>query len=237
MKVETMPKIAPEQGKEIVASVSNLHIVRNGEELVRGVSFDVKRGEHLIITGPSGSGKSTVLRALGGIAEPTSGQVNVLGEDLHGMSKRRRERFVRDHIRNGVQHPKLDTNLSVRENLAGPAKMSGRYSVERLAQVAVRFGLGDKMDQSAASLSGGEQQRVLLGRVLLPGVDLILLDETTANIDPIGKGQLMEELNRFREDDSTTFVTVTHDVEAARPFADRELVIVSGQITNEINHT
>lgn len=237
MKVESTPTRYDAKGTEILASVSNLHVTRNGEEILHGVSFDVRRGEHLLITGPSGSGKSTALRALGGITQPTSGEVTVLGQDLYGLSERKRRRLIRDHLRNGLQNPKLDTSLSVRENLAGPAKMSGRFSPARMGEVAVRFGLASKMDQQASSLSGGEQQRVLLGRLMMPNVDLILLDETTANIDPLGKEELLQELNRFRQDDSTTFVTVTHDVEAARPYADRELVISSGQIIDEIQYT
>ena len=217
--------------KEVVAQLKNVSVSDQGKQILHDISLEAYRGEVLLITGPSGSGKTTVLRTLAGIESPDSGRVELFGHELPHSKRRRRE--VINRLGLGFQAHHLDTNFSVMDNLTVLAEMQGRQDTAgRADEVAAHFGLTDKLLESAAVLSGGEKQRVALGRLLVPRPELLLLDEPVASIDPVGKADALASLCNIAAADGMTIVMVSHD-EEARDFSHREIIIQSGEVVNQ----
>lgn len=200
--------------------------------IIDTVSLDVKKGEFVVITGPSGSGKSTILRTIAGLERPDSGRVNLVGNNLYAMKDAKRSQLISKHVGVGFQSHNLDTGLTLLDNIESLAEARGQVDHHRVGRLVVALGLQEQImrRESVASLSGGEKQRVALGRLLVPKPDLVLLDEPTAAIDPHGKAAIYETLREMNETDGTTFVVVSHD-EVARQYATREIIVDSGHIT------
>ncbi len=227
--------------REIIAQVKDLHVEYDGQQIVSDVSFDVYKGERLVITGESGSGKSTIIRALGGIVTPAAGNVSILGQEMYPETKAGR-RVLANYVRSSFQRSLLDTNLTVRDNLALPGGMSQRLAPNRVAFVAAQLGLAnldprrDKMNQRAATLSGGEQMRVSIGRALAESPGLLLLDEPTGAMDSHSKEAALTMLDTFNANEGMTIVSVAHD-EIALEHADRQIVVSDGRIVDQLLHT
>lgn len=222
------PEIKP---GHTIAGLTDVTKSFNDVPIIDDVSLRIKKGEFVVITGPSGSGKSTILRTLAGLERPDHGAVDVMGKDLYGLKDSQRDKLISKHVGVGFQSHNLDTGLTVLDNIESLAEAKGQIDSHRIGRLVVAFGLQDKImrRESAATLSGGEKQRVALGRLLVPNPDLVLLDEPTAAVDPHGKAAIYETLRQLGREDGTTFVVVSHD-EVARQYADREIVIDSGAI-------
>ncbi len=207
----------------------------SGARILGGVSFEAAQGEVLLITGQSGSGKSTALRVLAGMEIPDGGEARVLGQDLYSMRRKAQSSFISQNIGMCFQAHNLDTNLTVYDNLVGLAESTGQYGKQAEARTDMlvdRLGLGLKLDQKTATLSGGEKMKVALGRLLVPKRALLLLDEPTGAVDPAGKADIFSFLREMQESDGSTIVMVSHD-EQARDYADRQIVIESGSVVAE----
>jgi len=184
---------------------------------VRGVSFDVARGEYVAIVGPSGCGKSTLLNLLGAIDAPSSGTLRIGGQALSGLSDREATLFRLRNIGFVFQRFYLMPVLTALENVelpmseAGVAKSERRQRAHELLQYV---GLGGRVDHRPTELSGGEQQRVAIARALANRPVLLLADEPTGELDARTGAEviaLFERLNR----DGTTLIVVTHDEDLA----------------------
>lgn len=203
-----------------------------------GVSFEVPRGQLLVLIGLSGSGKSTLLRHLNGLHHPTSGEVEVLGTDV--VAAHRRElRALRRRVGFVFQQFGLVGRLSCLENvlsgslgrLRGPRYGVLSYrKVDRRAALANldRVGLGDRAFQRADTLSGGQQQRVAIARTLMQAPELLLADEPVASLDPESSGQVMEVLARICVEDNLTVICSLHQVELALGWAHRIIGLRDG---------
>lgn len=199
-----------------------------GQPVLRRVSFELRRGEILVVMGPSGCGKSTLLRHLAGLDRPERGQVLLEGQDLHGGSAEQRQRLRR---RQGVmfQAGALWSSWTVGENLMLPLRMVGGLSAaqarerarERLAQV----GLAEAFDQLPAQLSGGMRKRAALARALVLDPPLLLLDEPGSGLDPLNAARLDEWVLQCRNERGTTVVLVTHEIRSVFAVADRALYL------------
>ena len=205
-------------------------------DALRGVSFQLERGEFVAIMGPSGSGKSTLMHLLGGVDRATSGSIELEGFKLEELSEEKRTLFRRRQIGLVYQFYNLVPLLTVRENIALPLLLDGRSPAPgQLEQLADALALSDKLDAYPHQLSGGQQQRAGIGRALITCPALLLADEPTGNLDSSNTRQVMALLRKFHRAMGQTILMITHDRDLALQ-ADRILTLEDGKIIrNEVN--
>ena len=198
-----------------------------------GMTFDIEKGEFAIIVGPSGSGKTTVLNMLGGMDSCDEGIISVDGARVDSFNRRQLTNYRRYDVGFIFQFYNLMPNLTAKENVELAAQTTKDFipAVEILQKV----GLGERLDNFPAQLSGGEQQRVSIARALSKKPKLMLCDEPTGALDYVtGKAvlKLLYDLSKAR---GTTVIIITHN-QAIAPMADRIIRIKSGRIrSNERN--
>lgn len=203
-----------------VEHVSKLH--RRGSVEVaalRDVTCTIPDGAFSFILGPSGSGKSTLLYLLGGLDEPTSGEIRIFGRSLKSMSRRERDHFRRIEIGFVFQSFNLLPNLSAVDNVLVPFFPVGITREQRATarELLERLGLGSRLDHRPPQLSGGEQQRVAIARALLKRPRVVLADEPTGELDTTNSHAILGELRRMSREEGTTVVVVTHEHEFVHP--------------------
>lgn len=206
----------------------------NGVEALRGVSMTVRRGEVVCIIGPSGSGKSTLLRTFNALESIDEGEVQVLGQPVHG----RRTDLNRLRARVGMvfQAFNLFPHCTVLENLMlAPVRVAGLGALEartRAEALLVKVGLADKALSHPAQLSGGQQQRVAIARALAMNPDILLFDEPTSALDPEKVNEVLDVMRALAAEGMTMCV-VTHEMGFARAVADRIVFMDAGALAYE----
>ena len=200
-------------------------------EILRGISFQVSKGEWVALTGPSGSGKSTLLGIVSGLDSPSSGRVLINGTDITDLDEDRLARVRNREIGIVFQSFNLITTLTAQENVEAPLYVSERRKHARaLAQEMLeRVGLADRRRHKPAQLSGGQQQRVAIARALVTKPSVLVADEPTGNLDSATGAQVLDLFGRLRDELGITVIVVTHDPTVAAR-ADRVLHIVDGQL-------
>jgi ABC-type sugar transport system ATPase subunit len=212
--------------------VSSLRIVQLSKRFgavsaLDEVSLELGAGEMLVVAGPSGSGKSTLLRLVAGLEVPTQGEIHLGAERFDTLSAERRAVALIG------QNPALLPQLNVVENLGlglRLRKVPRDDANRRVHEAAERLGLAGLLQRLPAELSGGEQQRVALGRVLVSRPKLLLLDEPLAQLDPELKRGLRREIQRLHRELKVPAILVTHDQEEAMELADRIAVLRTGRL-------
>ncbi len=198
---------------------------------LRGVDITIRAGEVLAIIGPSGSGKSTLLGILGGLDTPTGGSLQIAGVDVTRMGENRLAEIRNRYIGFVFQQFNLMPSLSAVENVALPVHFSTGKKFDprrRAVDLLTRFGLGDRLRNRPAQLSGGEQQRVAIARALANDPPLLLCDEPTGALDTENGDNVLEALFQAQRELGTAVVIVTHDPRVAAQ-AHRTLVMTDGQ--------
>lgn len=205
-------------------------------EALRGVSFEVQRGEFVAVMGPSGSGKSTLMHLLGGVERPTAGEIELEGVNLLALPEEKRTLFRRRQIGLVYQFYNLVPLLTVAENIALPLLLDGRAPAPgQLEGLAARLELSDKLNAYPHQLSGGQQQRAGIGRALITCPALLLADEPTGNLDSENTRQVMALLRGFHQSMGQTIIMITHDRELALQ-AQRILTLADGRVVrDEVN--
>ncbi len=199
---------------------------------LRGISFDVRRGELVAICGRSGSGKTTLLNILAGLDRPTSGTAWVAGQEVTAMSRDEQLRLRRERVALVFQSFALLPMLSAAENIGVPMRLSRLDSSarERRVQALLELvGLADSGRKRPHELSGGEQQRVGIARALANNADLLLADEPTGQLDSQTARQIMGLIRSIVHAEGLTAIVTTHD-RGLMDIADRVLVISNGQL-------
>jgi len=194
-----------------------------------GISFSLDKGKFSVIAGPSGAGKTTVLNILGGMDVATSGTVCIDGRDISSLSKREVCAYRRNDVGFVFQFYNLIPNLTALENVELASQI--RRDALDPRKVLQDVGLGDRLDNFPAQLSGGEQQRVAIARAITKNPKLLLCDEPTGALDyETGKSifQLLQDTCREK---GVTVVVITHN-SAITPIADRVVKIKSGKVSS-----
>lgn len=189
----------------------------SGDTLVKAldaVDLRIEAGEFTAIVGPSGSGKSTLLQLLGGLDQPSAGEVHLAGQPISSFSGRQLSDFRRDHIGFIFQAYNLIPVLSAAENCEYIMLLQGVKTEQRRQRVAAmlaQVGLAGREDRRPAQLSGGQQQRVAVARAMVSRPDIILADEPTANLDSQTGMDLLDMMVDLNRNQGMTFVFSTHD--------------------------
>lgn len=194
---------------------------------VEGADFEIEEGEFVSILGPSGSGKSTILRMLAGFESPTSGSIEILGEEV--VTKAPFERDVNMVFQNLALFP----HLTVAKNIEYGLKQRGVPKEEREVRTADMLEMVDLAgygERDIDQLSGGEQQRVALARALVNEPSVVLFDEPLASLDRKLRQHMQFELQQIQEETGITFLYVTHDQEVAMSVSDRMIVLNEGTV-------
>ena len=197
---------------------------------VQRASLEIHRGEFLAVTGSSGCGKSTLLHLLGGMDQPTGGEIWYRDLPLHRMSETRLTRFRRSEVGFVFQFFYLLPTLTVLENVELPLELlGGRSSRRRAADLLELVGLSDRSASFPGQLSGGEMQRAAVARALVTEPRLLLADEPTGNLDTENGEVVLERMQELAGRTDTAVVMATHSREAAS-FADRTIGMRDGQL-------
>ena len=218
---------------EPIVSVRALQKRFDGHQVLDGISFDVQRGETLVIMGGSGSGKTVMLRCVAGLIRPTGGAITVFGQRIDPLGEeallpiRRQMGYV-------FQGAALFDSLSIYENVAYPLRehtaLAEREIRDRVTHFLSLVGLGEEvLELLPSELSGGMRKRVGIARALVAEPRMLLFDEPTAGLDPTNSRMVAELIVKLRGGVCDTAIVVTHDLELTRTVADRVAILVDGR--------
>jgi|SRR5579862_6643742 len=207
------------------------HIGKIEVPALRGISFNVDRGEFVSVVGPSGSGKSTLFYLLGGLTQADSGKVILDGDDIASLSDGERTRMRKRKIGFVFQKFNLLPTLSARSNIAIAQEISGNNGNDPafFQRITDLLGLSKRLDHRPNELSGGEQQRVALARALINKPAVVLADEPTGNLDSENSTIVLKMLRQSNQELGQTVLMITHNPEAAS-YGDRIIHMRDGHI-------
>ena len=205
----------------------------NGQQVLDRVSFQVARGETLVVLGRSGVGKSVTLKHIMGFLEPDSGRVFVKGREITGMSEEEMAP-IRRKVTMVFQSGALFDSLTVGENIAFPLREKRTFSEEeiqsRVSDLMRQVNLSDIADQMPSDLSTGMKRAVAIARALAADPEAILYDEPTTMVDPLMAQTIGDLILKLKRQTRLTSIVVTHDMKLARKLADRVVFLVDGKV-------
>ena len=215
-------------------SVKNLHKSYGKLEVLKGIDYEVEKGECVVLIGPSGSGKSTFLRSLNLLEVPTDGEIVFDGVDM--LAKNTQINKMREEIGMVFQHFNLFPHKTILENITlAPIKLKkiNKEDADKKAlELLKRVGLEDKANNYPSQLSGGQKQRVAIARTLAMSPKAVLFDEPTSALDPEMVGEVLEVMKQMAKE-GMTMVVVTHEMGFAKEVADRVIFMDGGKIVEE----
>lgn len=222
-------------GMESILIVKDLERTYQGlvpTHALRGVSFEIERGEFVAIMGRSGSGKSTLLHQLSLLDTPTGGSLRIKGEDVLALSDKQKAIYRLWNFGYIFQEYALIIELSALENVFLPAMAYGSDPVEyrvRATELLKIVGLGDRLKHYPSELSGGEQQRVAIARALINSPEILFADEPSANLDTVSAKIVLNLFKKLQKELGQTIVMVTHEPDD-RAYVNRVIQLEDGRI-------
>ncbi len=222
-----------------ILKVENLCKTYNtGDNVVKAVddiSFSVEKGEFVAIVGASGSGKSTLLHLIGGVDKPTSGKIYIDNTDIYSLKRDKLAIFRRRQLGLIYQFYNLIPILNVKENITLPTLLDNvKVSDDKLDEILNTLGLKNRVNHLPSELSGGEQQRVSIGRAMINNPAIILADEPTGNLDSKNSEEIVSLLKLSNQKYNQTIIMITHDKKIAQ-YASRIITIEDGKIIRDEN--
>ena len=215
LKIEKLSKIYGKGDAEVIA--------------LNDIFFEVEEGEFIAITGPSGSGKSTLLHTIAGLEKPSSGTVYFYDKDIYKMNKKDLTILRRQKIGIIYQFYNLIPTLTVEENILLPIELDRKkVDKEKLENILKFLNLENRKKHLSNELSGGQQQKVAIGRALMINPTIILADEPTGNLDTKSSSEIIQLLQKANKEYKQTIIMITHNLEIAK-LADRIIHIEDGK--------
>ena len=216
--------------KELLLSIHDLKKSFGEREILKGISFDVHRGDVVCIIGPSGSGKSTLIRCVNYLEHPTDGHIDYRGQDVNEAFKKLT--MYRTKVGMVFQSFNLFNNMTVLENcMVGQVKVLGK-SKEEAKETALKYlkhvGMDSYVNAKPHQLSGGQKQRVAIARALALEPEVLLMDEPTSALDPISTSKIEELAMELKE--KYTIVIVTHNMQQAVRISDHTAFFLLGEL-------
>jgi len=219
--------------EETVISISGLYKSFENLEVLKGIDFNLFRGENVAVLGKSGSGKSVLIKIIVGLLKPDKGDVVILGKQIAHLHGKELD-ALRLHIGFSFQNSALYDSMTVYQNLAFPLLMNMKNMSKKEVDNAVHevldaVGLKDKNKQMPSDLSGGQRKRIGIARTLILKPKIMLYDEPTAGLDPITSAEIIDLINEVQEKYNTSSVIITHDLTCAKNTANRIAMLHKGK--------
>jgi branched-chain amino acid transport system ATP-binding protein len=213
-------------------NLENINAFYKEIQAIWNVSFTVQKGEIVTLVGPNGAGKTTLLRIISGLLKPASGKIDFLG---HSLDKETPNKIVEFGISQVPESGKIFTEMSVLENLelgafVSRARKEKNQSLERVYEIFPR--LAERKNQMAGTLSGGERQMLAIGRAIMSGPQLLMLDEPSFGLAPISVERMFKAVEKINKQ-GVTILWVEQNVQACLELADRAYLLENGQIVGE----
>jgi len=203
-------------------------------EVLHALDLEIAEGDFVAIMGPSGSGKTTLLNLIGGLDQPTEGEVSVAGERIDRLSGSQLAKWRSRHVGFIFQFYNLMPTMTAERNVELPLLLTSLSRAERKRNVATALkivGLADRAKHKPSELSGGQQQRVAIARALVADPTLLVCDEPTGDLDRQTADEILHLLQLLNREQGKTIIMVTHDPKAAE-FASRHLHVDKGQLAD-----
>ncbi len=224
--------------EEVVIAIKGLYKSFEDNDVLRGIDFELHKGENVVVLGRSGSGKSVLIKIIAGLMKPDKGTVTLLGKDVHQLNKKE---LIQLRLKIGFlfQHSALYDSMTVRENLEFPLMRNVRDISQDEMDKAVKevleaVGLSDTADQMPSELSGGQQKRIGIARTLIMKPEVILYDEPTAGLDPLTSYEINDLINEVQKKFKTSSIIITHDLVCAKKTGDRILMLIDGKFIRQL---
>ena len=216
-----------------VISISGLFKSFGDLHVLRGVDFQLFKGENVAVLGKSGTGKSVLIKIIVGLLKPDKGDVIVLGEHVAKLERKELD-ALRLRIGFSFQSSALYDSMNVYQNLAFPLTMNVKNLSKKdvddaVGEVLEAVGLSDKANQLPSDLSGGQRKRIGIARTLILKPEIMLYDEPTSGLDPITSSEIIELINEVQQKYKTSSVIITHDLTCAKNTGNRSAILLDGK--------
>jgi phospholipid/cholesterol/gamma-HCH transport system ATP-binding protein len=218
---------------DLVISITGLYKSFDDLQVLKGIDFNLFKGENVAVLGKSGSGKSVLIKIIVGLLKPDKGEVFVLGKQVDKLDRKELD-ALRLRIGFSFQSSALYDSMNVYQNLAFPLTMNvknlSKKEVDDLVtEVLDAVGLIDKLKQMPADLSGGQRKRIGIARTLILKPEIMLYDEPTSGLDPITSAEIIELIKEVQQQYNTSSVIITHDLTCAKTTGNRIAMLLEGK--------
>jgi phospholipid/cholesterol/gamma-HCH transport system ATP-binding protein len=219
--------------EEKVISISGLYKSFDDLQVLKGIDFNLFKGENVAVLGKSGSGKSVLIKIIVGLLKPNKGEVLVLGKHVDQLAGKELD-ALRIRIGFSFQNSALYDSMNVYQNLAFPLTMNVKNLTKADVDHAVNevldaVGLANKIKQMPSDLSGGQRKRIGIARTLILKPEIMLYDEPTSGLDPITSAEIIELINEVQQKYNTSSVIITHDLTCAKNTGNRIAMLHKGK--------